>query len=86
MLLIYFLSHLLSSVCSLSALITTVYKSHRPICGLVISQKPSAWVFLLAKKKGLRARIINLFYSFDCALLSPAVSSHKKKDFFFLPL
>lgn len=69
MVLIYFLSHLLSSVCSLSALSTAVYESHRSICGLVISQKPSVWAYLLvipflAKKRGLRGRIITLFYAF----------------------
>lgn len=72
--LICFLPHLLSSVCSLSALITPVYKSHRSICGLVISQKPSVRAYLLvtpflAKKEGLRARIINLFYSFAAPVI-----------------
>lgn len=34
----------------------------------------SACYFIFwAKKEGLRARIINLFHSFGCALLSPAV-------------
>lgn len=80
MVLIYFLPHLLSSVCSLSAVITADYKRHWSICGLVTLQKPLGRAYLLVtpfldKKEGLRARIINLFYSFaapvipDCHVL-----------------
>lgn len=67
----YFPSLLLSSVFSLSALITAVYKSHESICGLVISRTPQSGdvlllslspAFFLTKKEGLRARIINLFF------------------------
>lgn len=88
MVLIYFLSHLLSSVCSLSALITAVCKSHQSICGLFIPQKPSVWLNLLvtkflAKTEGLRARIINLLHPFGCALLSPTVISNTNSFFIF---
>lgn len=43
----YFPSLLLSSVFSLSALITAVYKSHESICGLVISRTPQSGDVLL---------------------------------------
>lgn len=83
MVLICFLSHLLSSVCSLSALSTAVYESHRSVCGLVISQKPSVWAYLLvtpflAKKGGLRGKD-HQFVPFFCSACYPCLSSPVKK-------
>lgn len=86
MVLLCFLSHLLSSVCTLSALITAAMEVISPFVALLFPRNPQSRAHLLvtpflAKKGGLRARIINLFYSFAVPVIPAKKKRKEKKDF-----
>lgn len=79
-----------ASVCSLAALITTVCKSHRSICGLIISQKPprSGHVCLLLHFLGQEGRIKGKDHQFVpffwLCLVIPGCRPQCKLNFFIL--
>lgn len=82
----YFPSLLLSSVFSLSALITAVYKSHESICGLVISRTPQSGDVLLLSlspaffnQEGRIKGKDHQFVLLVCCSLYPSLSSPGRK-------